>query len=115
MAAIVELLVEETRTCDYLGRLVDDRLMAVLPHTDRRGGETVAMRLLQAGRERTFAGSGSPLKITLSIGLSHYEKDNTLFFDSLIDAADSALGKAVAGGGDQFVYQSAGPVSQTGE
>src|SRR5262245_695952 len=32
LEAVIELLQEETRTCDYLGRLMDDRLMAILPH-----------------------------------------------------------------------------------
>ena len=106
---LVELLVDETRTCDYLGRLADDRLLAILPHTDKPGGETLATRILAAGRKRNFAGPSGPLQITLSVGLSHYEDDNTLFFDALVESAELALEEASAEGGDRYVHRDPAP------
>jgi len=111
--SFVELLVDQTRTCDYLGRLMDDRLMAVLPHTTRQGAESVARRMLDAARLRSFESPSGPVRVTLSIGLSHYEDDNTLFFDSLVAAAETALARAAAEGGDRFLHLDPGPVAQT--
>lgn len=110
--AFVEQLVDQTRTCDYLGRLMDDRLMAVLPHTARAGAEAVALRMLDAARRRTFESPAGPVRVTLSVGLSHYEEENTLFFDSLVSAAEAALVQATADGGDRFQHLDPGPTAR---
>ncbi|MCI0433227.1 MAG: GGDEF domain-containing protein, partial [Gemmatimonadetes bacterium] len=44
MHSVVALVVSATRTCDYVGRLLDDRLLAILPHTRREGAEVTAGR-----------------------------------------------------------------------
>jgi two-component system cell cycle response regulator len=106
---VIELLQEETRTCDYLGRLMDDRLMAILPHTTAEGAQSGARRILAAAHELSFQPKGQPIQVTLSIGISHYEDDNTLFFDSLVEAAEGALSEATRGGGDRFVHRVPGP------
>ncbi len=106
---VVELLVNETRTCDYLGRLIDDRLMAILPHTSREGGEVTARRILNAGRGLRFTNRGEELGITLSVGISHFEDENTMFFDSLVEAAERGLDEAASQGGDAFHYVDPGP------
>jgi len=109
LESVIELLQEETRTCDYLGRLMDDRLMAILPHTTAEGAQAGARRILSAARKLTFQPQGSPIGVSLSIGISHYEDDNTLFFDSLVEAAEAALAEATKSGGDRFVHRVPGP------
>jgi diguanylate cyclase (GGDEF)-like protein len=109
LEAVIELLQEETRTCDYLGRLMDDRLMAILPHTTAEGAQAGARRILTAARRLSFRPQGAALAVTLSIGLSHYEDDNTLFFDSLVEASEAALVEATRLGGDRFVHRVPGP------
>jgi diguanylate cyclase (GGDEF)-like protein len=109
LEAVIELLQEETRTCDYLGRLMDDRLMAILPHTTAEGAQAGARRILTAARRLSFQPQGSAIGVSLSIGISHYEDDNTLFFDSLVEAAEAALVEAGKSGGDRFVHRAPGP------
>ena len=109
LGEVIDLLQNATRTCDYLGRLMDDRLLAILPHTRREGGEVTARRILAAARGRVFEADGHRLQVTLSIGLSDYENENTMFFDSLVESAQEALAVAAANGGDQFVYRSPSP------
>ncbi len=109
LEAVIELLQEETRTCDYLGRLMDDRLMAILPHTTAEGAEATARRILGAARELAFHVQGQTIRVTLSIGISHYEDNNTLFFDSLVEAAELALAEALRAGGDRYVQRVPGP------
>ncbi|MEW6072241.1 MAG: GGDEF domain-containing protein [Planctomycetota bacterium] len=106
---IVHLVQNSTRTCDYLGRLVDDRLLAILPHTARDGAEVTARRVLAGARGLTFTAEGHNLKVTLSVGISHFENDNTLFFDSLVEAAEEALLDAMNAGGDRCVHRDPGP------
>ena len=106
---VIEVLQNETRTCDYLGRLMDDRLMAILPHTTSQGAEASGRRLLAAARKLTWKPEGNTIRATLSIGISHYENDNTLFFDSLVESAEAALAEAMRAGGDRYVHRAPGP------
>jgi diguanylate cyclase (GGDEF)-like protein len=106
---IVDLVQNSTRTCDYLGRLVDDKLLAILPHTSREGAEVTARRILSSARSLAFTADGHNLQVTVSVGLSHFENDNTMFFDSLVEAAESAAMEAMQAGGDRFLYQDPGP------
>jgi diguanylate cyclase (GGDEF)-like protein len=105
---LVKLLHAETRVCDYLGRLVDDRLMAVLPHTPPAGARSSAERLLAGARKIEFQADGRAIELTLSIGGSHFEGDNTLFFDALLESAEAAAREAEAAGGDRFVHREPG-------
>ena len=102
---LVALLEEETRSCDFLGRLVDDRLMAVLPHTEARGAKVTALRLLSGARALEFEADGRPLQVSLSIGGCTFEAGNTLFFDALVEAAELALEEASAEGGDRYIHR----------
>ena len=106
--SVTEMLQSATRNCDYLGRLMDDRLMAILPHTTREGAEVTAKRVLSAARNLGFEAEGRALQVTLSVGISNYESENTLFFDSLVEAAESALVEAIESGGDRHVYREPG-------
>jgi PleD family two-component response regulator len=83
--------------------------MAILPHTTRAGAEITAKRMLGAARALGFEAEGRALQITLSIGISNYESENTLFFDSLVDAAETGLVQAVDEGGDRTIYRAPGP------
>ena len=112
MDAVVELVLGATRTCDYVGRLMDDRLMAILPHTRREGAEVTAGRIVAGGRSLKVKDVDEPIEAALSIGISQYEKENTMFFDDLVDAAEHAMKRAFAEGGDRFVYCDPGPAAR---
>jgi diguanylate cyclase (GGDEF)-like protein len=113
---VVGLLQAATRTCDYLGRLRDDRLLAILPHTSSEGGAATARRLLAEARGLALPlRSGTePQSVRLSIGISHYERENTLFFDSLVEAAEAAMEEAARAGGDRCVHRDPGPAAVRG-
>jgi len=101
LGAVTHLLQSTTRACDYLGRLVDDRFLAVLPHTGAAGVERTAERLLVGARALTQR--GTPLAVHLSVGISVFEEGSTLFFDALVEAAEAGLAAARAAGGDRAV------------
>ncbi len=106
---VVRLLQSETRSCDFLGRLVDDRLLCVAPHTDPQGARALANRLLDGVRKLHFDGGGRPLQVTVSIGASHTTGEDTLFFDTLLAASESALAEAGKAGGDRYLHRDPSP------
>lgn len=99
LGSVIELLKAETRASDFLGRMADDRLVAVVPHTGRGGVETLAARLLEGVEGLDFRSEGRSIPITVSIGIAVDENGQALFFDSMFQAAGEALADAVEAGG----------------
>ena len=64
-----------------------------------------AERLLAGARNLSFEADGRPVQITLSIGGSHYEDENTLFFDTLLESAEIASKLAEERGGDRYQHR----------
>lgn len=103
---VARLLQTETRTCDFLGRLADDRLMAVVPHTAAEGLGVLSARLLKGVRGIQFESDGKRIPISISIGgACMADAAKTLFFDQLVGAAERALEEAAAAGGDRFAVR----------
>jgi len=100
---VARLLKGETRTCDFLGRLADDRLMAVAPHTDAAGAQVLATRLLEGVRGLRFESAGKQIPIRVTLGAATMADENTLYFDQLVGAAEAALEDGASAGGDRVV------------
>lgn len=100
---VARLLQTATRTCDFLGRLADDRLMAVVPHTPAEGLVVLAQRILTGVRAIQFESDGKRIAIAVSLGGATMQDGQTLFFDQLVGAAEAALEAAAAAGGDRYV------------
>jgi diguanylate cyclase (GGDEF)-like protein len=101
LEGVVGLLKAQTRSSDFLGRMADDRLLAVVPHTPPEGATILAERLLAGARALEFHGDGRAIHVTLSIGSSHNAGGSTLFFDAMLASAEDALAYASSGGGDR--------------
>ncbi|TDJ65933.1 MAG: GGDEF domain-containing protein [Planctomycetota bacterium] len=108
LSSVVSLLKAETRGSDFLGRMADDRLLAVIPHTPPEGAIVLAGRLLEGVSRIDFSSEGRTIQVTLSIGSSNNEGGETLFFDAMLLAAEDALGEAVAAGGARYLTRSPG-------
>jgi len=100
--AVVALLKSETRTSDFIGRMADDRLLAVIPHTGASGTERLAERILSGARAIEFTSEGRTIQVTLAIGAAHNTAGDTLFFDAMLQAAGEALDAATTAGGDRY-------------
>jgi diguanylate cyclase (GGDEF)-like protein len=98
---MVELVKRETRAGDLLGYLVEDRLLALFPHTSAKAARALAQRLVEAARELRFEAGAVTLRVTLSIGLAHNEGHRELAWASLRQVAEEGLAVADAGGGDR--------------
>ncbi|HEV8111370.1 MAG TPA: diguanylate cyclase [Planctomycetota bacterium] len=99
---VVALLHKITRTSDYVGRTADDRLIAVVPHTDLAGAKILARRLVDGARATRLERLPEPFPLTLSMGLAATDGEADAFHDALLAAAEVALGEAIAAGGDRF-------------
>ncbi len=116
VAAVAELLRTATRGSDFLGRLADDRLLAVVPHTGAKGIRVMAERLRTGAHGLRFEGGGRTISVTVSLGGSCQEpgEGGTPFFDALLGSAEDALFEAQAAGGDKIVLLAPGQSSSGG-
>lgn len=101
--SIIDLVKKATRAGDLLGYIVDDRLMAVVPHTPPKAAMAIAQRLLASARELGFDVEGRTIKVTLSIGLAHNQDPGAKNFATLERVAEEGLSVADNGGGDRAV------------
>jgi diguanylate cyclase (GGDEF)-like protein len=109
--AVVALLRRTTRSSDTLGRTPDDRLIAVVPHTEGDGRRVLCRRIVELAREIRLDRLAEPFPVALSIGAASTVAATSMFHDALLAAAESALAEAVAAGGDRFAErESAAPV-----
>ncbi|MFT5284298.1 MAG: two-component system cell cycle response regulator [Planctomycetota bacterium] len=107
---VIKTLQNQTRGCDYLGRQVDDRLMAIMPHTSKAGAQAAAERLISATKTLSFKVDGRSLQVTLTIGCAICEGSSTMFFDQLVESSEAALGEASLAGGDRILIHDSGAV-----
>lgn len=106
--AATAVVARETRSSDLLGRLPDDRLLLIVPHVAPHRAEILARRLLDAARREPIHQADRTLEMTLSIGASWFAEGETMFADALLEAAEEALGEAIAAGGDRYVGRAPG-------
>jgi diguanylate cyclase (GGDEF)-like protein len=89
--ALGKLMVEGTRSSDYVGSLSDDRFVLLMPHTDAPQAVAVAERLQVRFGELSISARGQELALVLSCGVSTNADKETLFFDTLLSQAEVAL------------------------
>ena len=80
----------------------DDRYLLMLPHTDLGQTRTVAERLHQLFAELVIAIDGRELAMTLSAGITACSDQTTLFFDTFVGQAETALDYALVNGGNRI-------------
>ena len=99
--AVARVVRDKTRGSDLLGTTNDDRYLLVMPHTDLSQTRIVADRLHEVFQEVDVTIDGMPLSLSVSVGLTACDDQGTLFFDSLLSQAETALEYASQQGGNQ--------------
>ena len=102
--SLTDLLKAATRASDFLGCLVDDRLLVLVPHTPPEGAGNMARRVLEGARKMSFDADGRAVRITVSVGGAHNQRHGELSFDTMLEVAEGGLSVASAGGGDRYVH-----------
>jgi diguanylate cyclase (GGDEF)-like protein len=87
----VSLLRAVTRSCDYLGRMMDDRFLAVLPHTALPGTSVLVNRLQERLSDIELPDGAADTPLHLTCGSAHFSDGSPMFFDALLDGAQAAL------------------------
>jgi len=100
LSSVLATIAGALRDIDMVVPFPDDRIVALLPHTDRAGALVVAGRVVS--RIRNLAG---PIALTSSAGIATHdgEGDGAVSFASLVKRAAEALTRARAAGGNQAV------------
>lgn len=103
LRAMGEVLKEQTRSSDIVGRYGGEEFLVLLPDTGLDGAVAVANHLLEAVRRLTVLWPGGVLdRVTVSIGVAVFPL-HVQRVDDLVAAADAALYRAKAEGRDRMV------------
>lgn len=85
------------RDYDLLGRYGGEEFVVLLPDTDLETSRLIAGRILDAIRNEPFEVTGEKIVVTVSIGISSYD-DNDSDLNDILKRSDEALYKAKHGG-----------------
>lgn len=93
-----DILKNELRKNDLLGRCGGEEFVIITPETDKSGAEAIANKLLEITVKHSFLGHDGEVKgISFSAGISSYPLDGKTS-EELIDKADKAMYVAKRGG-----------------
>jgi diguanylate cyclase (GGDEF)-like protein len=96
-------LTAQLRQNDWLGRYGGEELMLVLPGWGGAEVELAAERLRKCVADMPFSVKGQVLKVTVSIGIAHFESPSDKAED-IVGRADGALYEAKRAGRDRVAY-----------
>jgi len=94
---ISEIIQENVREIDIVGRFGGEEFCVVLPDTALEGSRVVAERIRKSAEKRLIKAYDATVRMTLSIGLSVFPGDGKLL-EELMDKADWALYRAKSQG-----------------
>jgi diguanylate cyclase (GGDEF)-like protein len=99
---IANIIQENVREIDIVGRFGGEEFCVVLPDTDQEGSRLVAERIRKSAEKRLIKAYDTSLRVTLSIGLAVYPSDGKLL-EELMDKSDWALYRAKSQGRNKVV------------
>ena len=94
---ISNIIRENVREIDIVGRFGGEEFCVVLPDTGSEGARLAAERIRKSAEKRLIKAYDSALRVTLSIGLAIYPSNGKLL-EELMDKADWALYRAKSQG-----------------
>ena len=104
LRAVCDSIGEVIREYDVLGRFGGEEFSLLMPQTDAATVRNIAERIrAEVGdlRIATAAGSGEPIKMTVSMGVAAFRGSADIGITDLLAAADAALYRAKSGGRNQ--------------
>ncbi len=98
---LAKLISNTLRDGDKVFRFGGEEFLVLLTRSSEDIANKVANRILNGVRNNTLLYKQYQIKITLSVGITHFRNGDT--YDSFIERADSALYKAKDSGKDQII------------
>jgi diguanylate cyclase (GGDEF)-like protein len=95
------LIMQTIRASDYCARYGGEEFLLLLPHTDSRKAYHLAERLRVKLAAHTFIVDGTPLNVTVSLGVSTVSITHPKTGEALVSEADAALYEAKSRGRNQ--------------
>ena len=92
------------RAADALGRHGPDSFLAILPHTDERGGAIFADAVRRRLSSRPILTGAGELRVGVSIGVAFMRPGMDISDEAVLAAADEALASARAAGGNRIAF-----------
>lgn len=104
LRALAEILRQNVRQSDIVGRYGGEEFAVILPETSKSAAVVLAQRLCGIVANTAFPGrpDGPPVRCTISIGVASYPEDG-LTVSELVAAADTALYRAKRFGRNRVV------------
>jgi diguanylate cyclase (GGDEF)-like protein len=102
--SLAELVRSASRSSDFLGCSIDDRVLVIIPHTPPEGASILARRVLEGARKMRIECEGRPMRVSVSIGGAHNQRPGELDFELLLEVARGGLDVAAQSGGDRYVH-----------
>ena len=104
LQALAQVMNDAVRDQDTVGRLGGEEFAVILPETDQAGAAIIAERIRAAVQDSAMATTddGTPVRITVSIGVTTLASENDSFEAALV-RADNALYRAKEGGRNQVM------------
>ncbi|RMF47242.1 MAG: diguanylate cyclase [Deltaproteobacteria bacterium] len=102
---VADVMLQNTRGIDLVGRFGGEEFVILLPKTDKTGAQAAAEKLRAQILGETFPGADRSQpegRITLSLGVAEYPADSTDIYE-LLDLADRALYQAKEQGRNRVV------------
>lgn len=99
LAAFAGLLKNAVRNIDIVARYGGEEFVVILPHTGAKESQLLAERLREKAEKHIISSiTGTPLKVTISLGVTTFTNNNFKDKDEFIQGADDALYKAKRNG-----------------
>lgn len=92
---------------DFVARYGGEEFVIVLPSTDQRGAEKVALNVQKAIFEANIPYPGSPMadRVTVSLGISTFKPQSDLHIEAGLFSADQALYQAKRNGRNCIIFK----------
>ena len=97
--SVVKMVNNSSRLSDFLGK-IGEKFLLIMPHTDRNGALVTSNRICKKLTSFEFNISGKLIQISLSIGIADNSDEESIFYDSVLKRAETALKKVLNQGGN---------------
>lgn len=115
LTQVAAILTNALRVSDLVGRMGGEEFIVLLPNTSRGDAIVVADNLRKKIKEHALHVNGVSIPVTVSIGVSGFDRDNLVSLDRLYAVADRALYAAKELGRDRVEYVDADASQEGGE